>query len=305
MLVVLRVAIGWHFLYQGIWKYQEPDFSSEGFLRQAKGPFAEKFYELVPDYQGRDRLDREKQLQRLSRIHEAAVEKYELDEAQQKALQARYDQRVWQLDDMLGTERSAGAVSEALAKHMHEWQRLAADENDPAAASVPYKQQRNWDKRKKLEAEARPWLADVAGIESDLLADVDAVITDAQRARGKIVRERTSLDSFDLFLIGSLIAIGVCLTTGFLTRLAALGGACLLIGIVLSQPPWPAIYPPPPPAVGPALLVNKEVIEMVALLCLATLPVGRWGGLDFFIHHVLFGRRNERQAGGKPTGRKR
>jgi hypothetical protein len=29
------------------------------------------------------------------------------------------------------------------------------------------------------------------------------------------------------------------------------------------------------------------------------LPVGRWGGLDFFIHHWLFGRRNDKSANSK------
>ncbi|MCA9102972.1 MAG: hypothetical protein KDA63_17560 [Planctomycetales bacterium] len=300
MLVVLRVAIGWHFMYQGLWKLEEPDFSSEGFLRQAKGPFAERFYAMVPDYQGRDRLDREKQLARLSGIRGAAIEKYGLDEAQQAELAARYDQRVWELESLLGTEKSPGALSEDLDKHMHEWDRLAKAENDPAAGDVPYKQQRNWEKRKKLEGEAKPWLEEIAAIESELVADVDAVLNDQQRARGEILPEPSPLAGFDRFLIGSLIAIGVCLTAGLLTRLAALGGAAFLLGVVLSQPPWPSIYPPPPPAVGPALIVNKEVIEMIALLVLAALPVGRWGGLDFFIHHLLFGRRSPQATGHQP-----
>jgi uncharacterized membrane protein YphA (DoxX/SURF4 family) len=300
MLVILRVAIGWHFLYQGIWKYQEPDFSSEGFLRQAKGPLAEKFYEMVPDYEGRDRLDREKQLERLSGIQTAAVKKYKLDASQQQALQTRFDQRVWQLEDMLGTEKSPGALGEDVEKHLHEWDRLATAESDPAAKSVPYKQQRNWGKRKKLEGEARPWLAELDGIEADLLADINAVITPEQSGRGKIASTNASLAGFDLFLMGSLIAIGACLTTGLLSRFAALGGACFLLGVIISQPPWPAVYPPPPPAVGPALIVNKEVIEMVALLALAALPVGRWGGLDFYLHHWLFGKRNQKHSGGKP-----
>jgi hypothetical protein len=53
----------------------------------------------------------------------------------------------------------------------------------------------------------------------------------------------------------------------------------------LTQPPWPTIYPPAPGPVGHALLVNKDFIEMVALFLLATTAVGRWGGLDYFLHH--------------------
>ena len=64
LLVVLRIAIGWHFLYEGMWKYKNPSFSAEGFLKQARGPWAEKFHDLVPDYDGRQRLDAPKMLER-------------------------------------------------------------------------------------------------------------------------------------------------------------------------------------------------------------------------------------------------
>ncbi len=81
-----------------------------------------------------------------------------------------------------------------------------------------------------------------------------------------------------------LTAIGLCLMLGFFTRLAALGGAAFMLMVVLTQPAWPTIYPPDPAIVGHALLVNKDFIEMVALLVIATTAVGRWGGLDFFVH---------------------
>ena len=60
--------------------------------------------------------------------------------------------------------------------------------------------------------------------------------------------------------------------------------------IVLSQFPWPTAYPPPPPVVGHALFVNKDVIEMLALVLVATVPAGRWGGVDYFLYRI-FGRR--------------
>src|SRR5262245_3722001 len=43
-LVLLRMVIGWHFLYAGIDKLTNPDFTSEGFLGQAKGPLADEFH---------------------------------------------------------------------------------------------------------------------------------------------------------------------------------------------------------------------------------------------------------------------
>ena len=39
---------------------------------------------------------------------------------------------------------------------------------------------------------------------------------------------------------------------------------------------------------GHALLINKDFIEMLALLVMASVPAGRWGGLDYFLYHFVF-----------------
>ena len=43
LLVLLRVAVGWHFLYEGIAKLLTPDWTSEGFLMVSKWVFAPIF----------------------------------------------------------------------------------------------------------------------------------------------------------------------------------------------------------------------------------------------------------------------
>lgn len=42
-ITVLRVLIGWHFLYEGIAKLSSPTWSAAGYLKQARGPFADLF----------------------------------------------------------------------------------------------------------------------------------------------------------------------------------------------------------------------------------------------------------------------
>jgi thiosulfate dehydrogenase [quinone] large subunit len=42
-IVLLRVAIGWHFLYEGVAKLQKPGWSAAGYLQQSKGVLAELF----------------------------------------------------------------------------------------------------------------------------------------------------------------------------------------------------------------------------------------------------------------------
>ena len=81
-----------------------------------------------------------------------------------------------------------------------------------------------------------------------------------------------------------LVAMGVCLILGLLTPLAALAGAVFLGQIYLSMPPWPGL-PPNPMAEGHYWIVNKNLIEMLACLVLASTPNGLWIGLDA----LLFG----------------
>lgn len=47
MLVILRVAIGWHMLYEGIIKLMNPNWSSVGYLMDSKGWFAGIFHSIA------------------------------------------------------------------------------------------------------------------------------------------------------------------------------------------------------------------------------------------------------------------
>ena len=95
------------------------------------------------------------------------------------------------------------------------------------------------------------------------------------------------IEQLAFLLTWSLAAIGLCLMLGLFTRPAALGGACFMLFVVLSQPAYPGVYPVDPPQMGHALLVNKDFIEMIALLVIASSSLGRWTGMDFFIHNFL------------------
>ena len=42
-ITALRVLVGWHFLYEGLTKLTAVSWSSAGYLKQARGPFADLF----------------------------------------------------------------------------------------------------------------------------------------------------------------------------------------------------------------------------------------------------------------------
>ena len=101
--------------------------------------------------------------------------------------------------------------------------------------------------------------------------------------RGVDVSVISRRDAMDRAVMFGLSAIGFCLMIGFCTRLACLGGAAFLVNVILTTYPVPGVYPEIPPMVGNFMFVSKDVVELLALLFLAFVPSGRWGGLDYFL----------------------
>lgn len=58
-IVVMRVLIGWHFLYEGLSKLTKEGWSAQGFLLQSRGPLADLFRWMAADP---ERLDLVNQL---------------------------------------------------------------------------------------------------------------------------------------------------------------------------------------------------------------------------------------------------
>jgi hypothetical protein len=52
-LVLLRISIGWQFLYEGLWKHQTQStgnpWTAKGYLMNAQGPFRSFFRGMVDD----------------------------------------------------------------------------------------------------------------------------------------------------------------------------------------------------------------------------------------------------------------
>lgn len=47
MLTILRVLIGWHFMYEGVVKLWNPGWSAGGYLMDSQGFFADYFYSIA------------------------------------------------------------------------------------------------------------------------------------------------------------------------------------------------------------------------------------------------------------------
>src|SRR5204863_3882035 len=116
-----------------------------------------------------------------------------------------------------------------------------------------------------------------------------AALTDEQKKAGPVPeppppsRRIEKLDKVTMWLQAVL---GAFLLVGLVTRLSSLALAGFLLQVVLIIPALPSASPPPG-EMGHYLFVDMHVIEMVALLVLATIPTGKWFGLD-----ALLTRRN-------------
>ncbi|HQR06608.1 MAG TPA: hypothetical protein PLN21_07285 [Gemmatales bacterium] len=87
------------------------------------------------------------------------------------------------------------------------------------------------------------------------------------------------LDLADRTVAWGLTLAGLGLLLGCFTRLSCVTGAILLLLFYLALPPLPGL-PDNPMAEGKYLFVNKNLIEALALLALATTASGRWFGFD-------------------------
>jgi len=92
------------------------------------------------------------------------------------------------------------------------------------------------------------------------------------------------LDWNDAVVAVGLTVIGGLLILGFLTRTACVLGALFLIGFYVAAPALLGV-PEPLRAEGYPF-VNKNIVEAVALLALATTRSGRWAGVDALLYYL-------------------
>lgn len=322
VLVGLRLALGCHFLYEGLWKIEHSDFfykgaseltrsddfNAEPFLTSAKGPVAWLFYKMVPDIDGRERLHVTVDSKKQKSINTEALEK-RWDAIQQDFV-AHY--RPGASDEKEAKDFEDGARQ--TYNTYKDWMREYFNENIPAieeyfgaldrfegkadahhketGQDAPFQRERNWKEMMKLRQEADGWIKDIESQEKAYKNSLYALLSDAQKKRAPGPQVWNPLrwsqrEQINFIVTFALTAIGACLMLGLCSRPAALGGAGFMCFVVMTQPAFPGIYPPDPLVVGHALLINKDFIEMMALLVIASVPAGRWGGLDFFLYRIV------------------
>ncbi len=304
MLVLLRIAVGWHFFKEGAKKYNDPSFSSAAFLKAAKGPVAPLYHAMAGDtthdwdrLMARPLKDAPQAAAQATPVAQEKTEEIfpadapyrqwasqvvhnwqawlrrhldacQLDAEQQTQAGEIVDRRIAQLRDWLASE------SEALTTYRHEIHRLETWRGEPTASDVPFQQARIADKTSELAGQAAAWQAEVANYESELQAEILELLDEGQLRQAKKLEDSTPLARMDWFMPYFHLAIGILLIVGLFTRISALAAALFLLSVVVTQPPW----------VPGTVDVYYQTVELFATLVLATTHVGKWGGLDYFVH---------------------
>ena len=131
----------------------------------------------------------------------------------------------------------------------------------------------------------------VKALEKDLFEEAGKLLTAEQMSAGPVPPPVTEMSQINWRTMWSLTIIGLLLILGLFTRLSALWGAALLTLFYMAMPPWPGVQEIP--SIEHNLIVNKVLVEALALLAIAALPTGKWFGLDAAISVLLHRRRKE------------
>ena len=301
-LVVLRVSIGWQFLYEGLWKqhaaHGKDPWTAAGYLKNAKGPFRSTFRNMVDDPYEFDKLNPKKVQERWQAWQQLFEKHYPTLDAQQKAqLNKLVADAVAKLNskEMLGNPEWTGVTNEKY-KGTIDYKTLG-EIDLYRAMTIKYDaklkevrqdfQQEHLDKLwADLEAKRKMLTGPVDALTAELQTSATKLLTLDQIRRGPSPQPPSKIDSVNSQTIWGLTILGFCLIVGLFSRTAAVGAAWMLLMFYLVVPPWPGV----PEAPGPehSFIVNKNWIEIMACLALASMPSGRWFGLDALIHRFVF-----------------
>lgn len=264
-------------------------FTALDYLQQSAGPARGLFRGLVSDLDGLQRLTPEKARELLDRRCREVLAHYE-DAG--KPFTAEQQARLQSVRDSIAGSISRVLAGEAFQGRLKDYRLLLARvDGDAGGVHAPYTRERLDADRKNLDLIAADMLALVNESVSEFDFQAQSIATVAQLGAGPPPRPGADRLWIDTAIKVSLISIGLALMLGLFTPIAGLAAAGQLAMFYLASPPWPGY--PAASLGGHFLFVDRNLIEMIAALLIASTASGRWAGLDAYLK---FGRKDKEQS---------
>jgi uncharacterized membrane protein YphA (DoxX/SURF4 family) len=272
VIVALRLAIGLHFLSEGLDKVRgAKPFSSTGFLGNAKGPLAPMFKGMVADPDGYHKLNAEATLAYWTNYRDRVARHYRLDEDQVNQSEKLLAKAEGRLNDFYVENE------ETLDEYKKQIERRDANVARPEREGMQTLQTHDGriaGERMKLKGQL---LSQMDALWKNVETDFNSVATSEQREAaggplpiGKLSVHRLSSDNVDVIIPWFDLIVGVCLILGLFTRTSAMLAGLFLASVCASQ--WPG-YPGAAP-------IYYQSIEMLALFALAAVGAGKVASID-------------------------
>jgi uncharacterized membrane protein YphA (DoxX/SURF4 family) len=149
-----------------------------------------------------------------------------------------------------------------------------------------------YDHLQKQWADIQQMRADLVGpvkaLDADLKAKTRKLLTATQLERGPVPEPWNRLAWIDQLTMWTLLTVGALLMAGLFSRASAVAAAVLLLSFYLAMPPWPGVSEfQQLPGPEHSFLIDKNLIEVFALLAIAAMPTGEWFGVDTLIRRLL------------------
>lgn len=274
LLVLLRLAIGWHLLYEGLYKLNSYDtprpWSASGYLERSEGPLANLFQGLVRETDLQTEFDREAIVQRwMSRLN-AYDRHYGFNADQRETTVGEVNVSVKRLDEEIFDNSQMQRVLEQYKND------LAASPGLLTSSEQQRMTSNGWIVRNKVRELT-------AQLETQLFG---LMVEPEQKAMTRIATGMGRVAMINRIVMWGLIFSGGGLLLGLFSRFAAVSGAVMLLMFYLAMPAFPGLTAATS-GTSHYLYVNNNIIEALALLILAATHSGRWAGLDVFFSKLI------------------
>jgi uncharacterized membrane protein YphA (DoxX/SURF4 family) len=269
-LVLLRVAVGWHFFKEGATKVRDGGFSSTGFLSASVGPMAPLFQSMIPDFDGKQRLDQANVNAEIQKYADKAASRYGFSKEQSEQLK----KLVAETNKTIKQDIFDAYASE-IAEYKEGFVRNERMQNDASRSGVTSLQGQKSTITTEWRSKIKPVLKDIDSALTVFASRVAGIATVEQRAAKGMTPLSLSSGGFSTAVDKIIpifdMVVGILLVVGLLTPLAGIAGGLFLVSVVLTQFPGAAGAQP----------TYYQAIEAIACFVLAAADAGRYFGLDF------------------------